>query len=77
MQKNIVEKNSIHLKCHRCSHSWNYSGKNLYAAMCPHCRLLLSVRKHRILQTDLGIRARGQPTETDRIALESNPVHES
>jgi Zn finger protein HypA/HybF involved in hydrogenase expression len=40
------------MKCHRCSHEWNYSGKNIYVATCPHCRTTLTIRKHKRLRAD-------------------------
>jgi len=53
------------LRCHRCSHFWEYSGKNMYVATCPHCRTQLSIKKHRVLQKDPGLEASGLTAAVD------------
>jgi hypothetical protein len=70
------EKRMDPIKCNRFSHSWNYGGKNIYVIICPHCRTTLSIKKHRILKTD--VRSLVGPTQSsvvDRTALESDAVH--
>jgi DNA-directed RNA polymerase subunit RPC12/RpoP len=47
------------VKCHRCSYEWDFSGKNLYLATCPHCGTKVSIRKQIVLPettpaSDLG-----------------------
>jgi hypothetical protein len=64
----IVAKKKVELlRCHRCSHFWEYSGKNVYVATCPHCRTQLSIKKHRVLQKDLGLVPSGL-TAVERIS---------
>lgn len=59
------------LRCHRCLHFWEYSGKNMYVATCPHCRTQLSIKKHRVLQKDLGLEASGLTAVDTKTAQES------
>ena len=33
------------LHCQRCSHKWEYSGKNPYFTLCPHCRTTVRIDK--------------------------------
>ena len=49
-----VETYAIPMACSRCSHVWNYTGRNQYVATCPLCRTKLSIKKNnRIMQTSL------------------------
>lgn len=48
----IICQKAIPLKCQRCSHIWNYKGKNEYVATCPHCRTFVTIKKHSILLID-------------------------
>lgn len=41
-----VEMYAIPMACSRCSHAWNYTGKNQYVATCPLCRTKLSIKKN-------------------------------
>ena len=34
------------LKCPRCSHVWNYKGKNPYSCNCAYCRTGISIKRH-------------------------------
>lgn len=48
----ITEQRTVtRIRCHRCTHEWNYGGKNLFVATCPHCRTQLSIRKHKVPQS--------------------------
>jgi hypothetical protein len=38
----------IPMVCGKCSHSWDYTGKNQYVATCPICRSKLSIRKNNV-----------------------------
>lgn len=40
-----IEKKAILLQCHRCKHSWPYTGLNNYIASCPHCGTKVSIKK--------------------------------
>lgn len=52
----IVEQKAVTpIRCHRCKHEWNYGGKNVYVATCPHCRTQLSIRKHKVKVPQSGI----------------------
>ena len=44
-----IQQNVIPLKCQRCRHKWNYTGKNKYVATCPHCRTYVTLKKGSIL----------------------------
>lgn len=35
----------VKLKCKRCKYEWEYKGKNLYWATCPHCLNKVKVLK--------------------------------
>jgi hypothetical protein len=37
------------IRCHRCSYKWDFGGKNLYLATCPHCATKVSIRKQIVL----------------------------
>ena len=49
----IIEKKVTPLVCHRCLHTWNYSGNNLYVATCPHCRTYVNIRKNKTKYKDV------------------------
>ena len=59
------------IRCHRCTHEWNYGGKNLFVATCPHCRTQLSIRKHKVPQPGQDSRqvqaAGGSPNDPEAI----------
>jgi len=56
-----VEKYVIPMDCARCSHTWNYTGKNQHVVTCPLCRTKLSIKKNnRIMQTRLKNETPGQ-----------------
>lgn len=38
----------MQLRCQRCKHEWNYSGKKEYYATCPNCLVHVSIKKARI-----------------------------
>lgn len=38
---------AVELSCQRCSHKWNYSGKNQYVTSCPSCKTSVMVHKNR------------------------------
>jgi hypothetical protein len=61
--KKIEEKRYvIPMVCGRCSHAWNYTGKNEYVATCPLCRTKLSIKKNnKIMQTGFE---RGTPSQS-------------
>lgn len=42
----IIKKKVTPLRCHRCLHTWNYSGTNLFVATCPHCRTYVNIKKN-------------------------------
>ena len=50
----IIEKKVTPLKCHRCLHTWNYSGTNLFVATCPHCRTYVNIKKNRTKYKELA-----------------------
>jgi DNA-directed RNA polymerase subunit RPC12/RpoP len=56
--------------CGRCSHTWDYSGKNQYVATCPLCRSKLSVRKNSV--KSLQSARIGTPVQT--AAVENPPA---
>jgi tRNA(Ile2) C34 agmatinyltransferase TiaS len=35
----------LELRCQRCSHGWEYRGRNPYFTLCPHCRTTVRTRK--------------------------------
>jgi hypothetical protein len=56
--------------CGRCSHPWDYSGKNQYVATCPFCRSKLSIRKNSV--KSLQSARIGTPVQT--AAVENPPA---
>jgi len=43
-----MEKQSIKLKCKKCSHIWNYTGNNPYYATCPFCLTKVNVKNQEV-----------------------------
>jgi len=41
----VITKTARPLTCQRCSHRWNYTGKNDYIATCAHCGTKVSLHK--------------------------------
>jgi len=37
----------MRLKCQRCGHEWEYTGKNKFVAPCAHCKTSVSIRKNK------------------------------
>lgn len=58
----IISQTGTPLKCQRCDHEWLYTGKNRYAATCPHCRTYVTLKKHSILLKD-GVSQPAQSVE--------------
>jgi hypothetical protein len=50
----LQERYVIPMVCGRCSHAWNYTGKNPYLATCPFCRTKLSIKKHSVQALQTG-----------------------
>ncbi|MGC2571733.1 MAG: hypothetical protein WA364_09500 [Candidatus Nitrosopolaris sp.] len=79
MYKRIkVERYAIPMVCERCSHAWNYIGKNEYVATCPLCRTKLSEKKDEsellILKTQTPssqLSFQGDRTETKKEHVDS------
>jgi hypothetical protein len=60
-KRTLQERYVIPMACSRCSHAWNYTGKNQYVATCPLCRTKLSIKKNnRIKQT--GVENESKPS---------------
>ena len=47
----LIQKRVIPLQCKRCSHMWEYSGKNVYFATCPYCKTCVNIRKQLNIKT--------------------------
>jgi hypothetical protein len=55
------------VRCQRCSYKWDFGGKNLYLATCPHCGTKVSLRKQILLsqtQSNLQIHPESVIAET-------------
>ena len=75
MKKTELEKKEQYLKCHRCEHFWDYRGKNIYVATCPHCKTTLTIPKHKIPQANLGGAILDKPAVANRNTRGSDPVY--
>jgi hypothetical protein len=79
----IEQKKAMSLICQRCSHSWDYTGKNPYVATCPFCRTNVSVKKQMRLQQQkkqvekrTGVQPTSQSTTAAVVAREAKTTQD-